>query len=364
MKRYVLYSLTRGSTGTEYGILLGLIAAMGVAGVATVGMILMDTFEASNEGVSGAFAEGGPDYVLSILSDDSVIYGTGPLDCVADTISDETFGDGGSNTNARCFVMATGGFDQVLFPNATDEVQITVDYSSAANGGGVFVTGDGPDRILYRAGYAEITTGLGADDMLIVEGFSAANMASLGFFSISSGKDVVMDGGNDYLTIMNVFASDGGLVDEVETVAFSDQVFTAEEFKAFILDAITTDDDDVISGSDLDDIISPQAGNDTIEARDGDDTIIYLSGNDTLSGGSNGGGNDTLDLSKYDRTDASFSRGGTGGSDIIITVPDGVITLSFEAALGSTNKSVDILTFSNPLDEMNDEDIMAASDPG
>ncbi|MGB0967950.1 MAG: hypothetical protein ACPGUX_07190 [Halocynthiibacter sp.] len=79
-----------------------------------------------------------------------------------------------------------------------------------------------------------------------------------------------------------------------------------------------SDGDRVSNGSD---IISSGAGNDFVNAGKGNDTIIYTSGNDTYIGGK---GFDSLDLTKYQAHEVTFSY---KGKHVIIETPDGKITL-------------------------------------
>ncbi|WP_424832996.1 hypothetical protein [Ruegeria sp.] len=83
--------------------------------------------------------------------------------------------------------------------------------------------------------------------------------------------------------------------------------------------------DTIISGSD----------NDTIIGGWGDDTIVYTSGDDVIVGLNDNYGNDTLDLSKYNANQVSFT---VSGHAVLIDTPDGRITLDYQASVdGSSN---------------------------
>ncbi len=83
--------------------------------------------------------------------------------------------------------------------------------------------------------------------------------------------------------------------------------------------------DDTLSGEAGDDILNGGAGDDTIIGGNGNDIIVYSGGHDTIAGRFSNYGNDTLDLGQYTTTQVSFVN---VGNDIVITTPDGTITLS------------------------------------
>jgi Ca2+-binding RTX toxin-like protein len=110
---------------------------------------------------------------------------------------------------------------------------------------------------------------------------------------------------------------------------------------------------DVITGTSAANLFASGAGNDTITAGAGDDTILYTSGNDVIVGnGTKNTGFDTLDLSKYSASQVSFTI--NASHDMLITTPDGVIELDYQAryAVGDANNNIEQILFSDTtLDE-------------
>lgn len=356
----------RGAAAVEYAmlLLLGVIGALGAA--SAMGISISDIF---NQGQRSLAEEhqttpSGPNEgdAFAVLPDGSTV---SPVpngeSCVNDTSGDDSFGTGRGDINPseRCFILGAGGQDRVFYPDASDAFQITIDYPGGA--GGEIALGNGNDRVLYRGGNIQIAAGNGNDDVIILEGFDAQSLAANGMITISSRKDVQIDNGTDSILIENVYRDDDGTVSPFDRIAFDDLVFDVEGFRSFVFDTLTTDGDDLIEATDIDDVIRPGAGDDTINGKAGDDLIIYESGNDTIGGGMNGPGTDTLDLTKYDFLEVSFSTGGSNNYDILITTPDGVITLPFGTLMGDTNRGVDIIEFEDPGDTMTHADIMAAA---
>ena len=109
--------------------------------------------------------------------------------------------------------------------------------------------------------------------------------------------------------------------------------------------------DDMLDGRGGDDLLNGGAGNDTIIGGAGNDTIVYSGGDDTIEGNFAAYGNDTLDLSQYNADQVTFLN---VGNDIVITTPDGSITLDNQIRwdIGHVRSNIENLIFADgTLDE-------------
>ena len=107
--------------------------------------------------------------------------------------------------------------------------------------------------------------------------------------------------------------------------------------------------DNNLVGDGDDNILAAGTGNDLLIAGSGDDTIVYTSGDDVIIGDSTGRnyGFDTLDLSQYAASDVSFAISNV--NDLVITTPDGTVTLNYQAvyATGNSRTNIEQIIFSD-----------------
>lgn len=356
----IFFRSSRGASSSEYGIVVGLVGVVAIGTVLTLGNEVSDVFDEGRsslvENLNASASDGGTDAsnIFAYLANGAAIEALpSARNCLSDTALDDTYSDsarGAIDITERCLNMGAGGWDTVYYDGNPDAFQITFDYSPLD--GGLFNLGAGNDQVLYRSGDVQIDPSDGDSNILILEGYDSTVLAANGGISIYGKYHVEITDGSNKLRILYSYET------PFETISFDDQVFDVAGFQEYVMDAQTSGGDDVIEASHVADTIRPGAGNDEINAYDGDDRIIYDSGNDTVYGSISGGGNDTLDLSKYDRSNVSFA---TGGNSILITTPDGVITLANQVISGATNRAVDTIEFSNAADSMDHTAIMAAA---
>jgi pilus assembly protein Flp/PilA len=354
-----------GASSVEYGMLVALISLAAIGAAGSLGFDIRSAFQTSQSTLETSRSGQEADQVLAgfaMRADGSIV---APIaeseECAADTPGDDTYGEGRFDTPLaeKCVVFSQGGWDSLFYPDTQDALQITIDYTGGD--GGEFVLGDGSDRVLYIGGDVQVSPGNGPDDVIVFQGFSSSDLSASGAFQIENRQSVSFSSGGDYILIESTFQDQGEYIGPFDTYAFDDASFDVTGFREFVLDSLTTDGSDTILASDLDDIIRPQAGDDTISAYNGDDIIIYTSGNDIINGGTPGFGHDTLDLTKYERTEVSFAVTGNNDYDVTITTPDGTISLPYYSISGDTNRSVDSIEFSNSADSMDYDAIMLAA---
>ena len=313
---------------------------------------------------------------------------------------------GGSNVLFN--YMSSDGYDTISGFNATSTLKIgggTGTYSSQVSGSDIIVTvGDGRITLVDAASAAVNIAGV-YKNPLNVEGTSGADSInnSLAEATINAlgGDDSIRNTGNNVTIDLgdgddNIFNGDGGDYVTINAGAGSDYINNYG--KNVTIDAGAGDDTISNIGSNIsieagdgNDSISNTAGNNvTIEAGEGDDTIQNISGsyasidggagNDSIYngyGGNNvsitaGAGNDSINndggsnvlfnytagdgndyIRGFNETSTLKIGGGSGtysttksGSNILVTVGDGVITLVGAATLPTLNIAG---TFVNPL---------------
>lgn len=350
---------TRGASLSEYGFVVGLVSIAAIGSVLTLGHQVSGAFNDGRaslvENLNATVGEANVN-VFATLANGAIIENLAAADnCITDSAMDDNYGTarGSINITERCLELGVGGIDNLYYEGSPDAFQVTFDYS--VPDGGFFTLGAGNDQVLYRSGDVQVDPSEGDSNVLVLEGYNSATLAANGGISIYGKYHVDITDGSNKLRILYNYET------PFETVSFDDRVFDVAGFEDYVMDAQTSNGDDVIEASHVADTIRPGAGNDHINGYDGNDTIIYDSGNDTIYGGTSGGGDDTLDLSKYDRTDVTFSTGGTGNNSILITTPNGVITLVNQVISGAANRAVDTIEFSNPADSMDHAAIMTAA---
>ena len=223
------------------------------------------------------------------------------------------------------------------------------DVLSSLAGDDEIRAGDGADTIIYTSGYDTIMGGqynTGADTLDLSQ-YAAADVS----FAID-GYNVVITVPDGSVTLHYQLRYDVGNVrSNIETIQFSDSVLDEAGIKARALSDQASDGDDVLYGSPKDDALSSLAGDDLISAGGGDDVIVYTSGHDTIMGDQENRGLDTLDLSQYAADEVSFA---VDGHNVVITVPDGSVTLHYQLwyELGADRSNIETILFSDAtLDE-------------
>ena len=82
---------------------------------------------------------------------------------------------------------------------------------------------------------------------------------------------------------------------------------------------------DTLTGTSGDDVLSPGAGRDLVFPGGGDDSVPYATGDLTISNQPENGGDDVLDLRRCAADDLGIAA---RGLDVVVTTPDGTITLA------------------------------------
>ncbi|UJW73562.1 calcium-binding protein [Rhizobium sp. SL42] len=236
-----------------------------------------------------------------------------------------------------------GSAAAILTGNTVNNVLTSGDGNDIIEGGGgddelrgsvgddtyVYLRGDGNDRIIEDSA-------AGAADQLILQDVNSTEVGveRLGAdlrLQIPESDISVNDGGS--IVIVGAFAE--GDQAGIDTILFADGViWSTSDIKAHVLNAISTEGDDVIEGFSSADVIDGETGADVIFGADGDDVIDGGLGNDIIGTGS---GNDTIVFRPDFGVDAVTDFQAGVSSDDVIEFADGLFT-DFEAVLASASQ--------------------------
>ncbi len=276
-------------------------------------------------------------------------------DIVSGSIQDDIISAGAGNDT----VQADGGNDTIVYTSGNDIIDggqgglDTLDLSIYAHDDVTFLRSGNNLLIDTPDGTIELP--------LQVQGSNYYNIEQMVF------ADVTLDRAAIEARIISEQMTDGD--DLVYGTLASDTIVSGDGNDTIHADKgndliITGTGDDIIHASKGDDTIFAGSGNDLVFAEEGTNSIIYESGNDIVFGGK---GTDTLDLSNYSSDQVSFKIvGGVSisngisfdvvGVDVIVTTPDGVITLGkqvYGSMLGARPSVIEYLVFSDiTLDEV------------
>ena len=203
------------------------------------------------------------------------------------------------------------------------------DSLAGGNGNDTLIAGDGNDTLDGGFGTDSQTGGLG-DDVYFVDAAAdvVVELAGQGTDLVSSSVSWTLNANFENLTL----TGSGSINGNGNTQA---NILTGN-IGANLLTA--GDGNDTILGG---------GGNDTIVAGTGDDVIAYVSGDNVVVGNATyNTGFDTLDLGRFKATDVSFSF---SVWDVLITTPDGIIRLDYQARydVGHAQSNIEKILFSD-----------------
>lgn len=222
-------------------------------------------------------------------------------------------------------------------------------------GNDIIDTNGGSDTIIYESGNDIILAGNSSSDTLDLSKYNAADVS----FEMGPMNrfDVFINTPDGVIELDYQVRSDIGVAPNIGTAVFADGSISEAEIRSRAISDQETSGNNTILGTLYSDSFSPLAGNDSVTPGDGDDSIVYTSGADVIVRGNKG--SDTLDLSKYNDTDVTFSLSGAGLYDIFITTPDGSVELDYQVRkpVGHVDSNIETIIFSNLT--INEADIFA-----
>jgi Ca2+-binding RTX toxin-like protein len=221
-------------------------------------------------------------------------------------------------------------------------------------GNDIINTNGGGDTIIYESGNDIILRG-GYFNTLDLSKYNAADVN----FQMGpmNRYDVYVNTPDGVIELDYQVRKDIGVTPIIGTAVFADGSISEAEIRSRAISDQETSGNNTILGTQYSDSFSPLAGNDSVTPGDGDDSIVYTSGADVIVRGNRG--SDTLDLSKYNDADVTFSLSGAGQYDIFITTPDGSVELDYQVRkpVGHVDSNIETIIFSNLT--INEADIFA-----
>ncbi len=197
-------------------------------------------------------------------------------------------------------ILGTDGDDMLIGTNGADTFIAGTGNDRQEGLGGndtyIFNSGDGQDTVSEASSFNTTDT--------IV--FTDYNLADATFTDIDQNSYTITFENGDSVTVEN------GLTNEftrVEVLEFADQSLSFTQILTTLVDAQSTDGDDLIIGTTFDDVLSGGAGNDRITGLGGNDIYEFSTGDgqDTIAESSSFNTNDTLRFTDYNLADATFS---------------------------------------------------------
>ena len=240
-------------------------------------------------------------------------------------LEDEVFRTSGHyHSNIENIIFADGYLDEQGLRDRAINDQNTI-------GDDTIVMGGGSDTLDYLGGNDTIAgNGLNhGNDTLDLSQYTAAQVS---FRNV--GADVEISTPDGVITLVNqIMRAVGHYHSNIEHVIFADGSLDEAGIRTRAVDDQST------------------AGDDAIVATKFDDVIIYRGGNDSIAGRFSNYGNDALDLSQYNADQVSFLN---VGDDILITTPDGSITLDqqIRSSIAFGQSNIETIVFADgSLDE-------------
>ncbi|WP_112312272.1 calcium-binding protein [Pseudogemmobacter bohemicus] len=252
---------------------------------------------------------------------------------------------------------------QILGDASNNALSGTSGNNVIASGGGndTLTGGDGDDLFIYTSGNDTIVGNNNnkGNDTLDLSRYAASDVT----FTVS-GNHVIITTPDGTITLEDQVRNEiGNFRSNIEVIAFRNGTIDETEIRERAISDQITEGNDYVTGTPFNDIFEGSTGNDTILGGNGNDTFYYQSGHDTILGHGNNGGFDTLILDQYTASEVTF---GISGTDVIITTPDGSITLNHQVrnSLTDTRSNIENLVFSDV--SLNDSEIRAraVSDQG
>ncbi|MDQ0423557.1 Ca2+-binding RTX toxin-like protein [Peteryoungia aggregata LMG 23059] len=225
-------------------------------------------------------------------------------------------GDNVLTSGAGNDVLEGGGGDDELRGSVGDDTY-------------VYSRGDGNDRIIEDPA-------AGATDQLIFQDISSTEVQVQRLGSdlrLQIPESYVGVGDSGSIVIVGAFAE--GDHAGIDTIVFADGViWSTSDIQALVLNATSTEGDDLIEGFSGADVIDGKAGADVILGADGNDVIDGGLGDDIISTGS---GNDTIVFRPDFGVDTVSDFQAGAASDDVIEFAGGLFT-DFEAVLASATE--------------------------
>lgn len=284
---------TRGAGLIEYGLLAGLIAAVAIYSVSSLGLKIDSTFTKVNAEV---------DLAHRIMTAERVIdTPMGPFPAQSCLVAD---------TGAQTFIETdpeAEGYDCYDLGGGGDILDIAASTPRAI----AYYIHDGSNTAFLPSGnHVILLAGLANGGTEILNSEGGASQVSLAN-TRSADAQVSIEAGHLRIGIGSKLIDMEHQFDDGEPFAkfaFKDGVFTSNDLRTRALADASNDSNNTITGSNLADVITPGAGFDTVVPFDGDDRIIYSSGSMLIPGGAmQGAGFDTLDMSNFASTDVTLS---------------------------------------------------------
>lgn len=239
---------------------------------------------------------------------------------------------------------ATDRDDYIL---GTDLPQIL----QGGRGNDTLVGNDGGDTYLYARG----------DGIDVIHERSDNGTDVLRMTGISAGQVILRRGANDNLEVVLLESvpgvGDGGRITVVdglyqygragiEQIVFDDgTIWQRDSFGTRIAEAQATPLNDLLVGSSAADTLTGGRGNDRIEGQGGDDVYVFARG-DGADDIQESAGTDILRILGYALAEATLSRRGLTGADLVIRLQDGdqIVVIG---AFGDANHQIERIEFAD-----------------
>lgn len=320
----------KGVTVVEYSVLLGLIAALSIGVVYTLGFDITESFNTSQESLEAAQGVGEGTY---LTYEDAL----NERVCYIATDSNDTVNTSDLEPGQNCAYLLKG--------NDTSDF-------SGANGLNLY-PGPGVDHITvngstnmtvyFESGY-DTYHFMGLPDITVELPFSSteATFAPDDLHtnpSTNGWQSYTVSGPEGTVKIVNSLRHDAPHA--LNGLTFSDGItYNAQEIFSITLQSqMTSGNDGAVYGTAINDTLTDMGGNDNIILGSADDTYIWTSGNDKIDFRQ---GTDTLVLQGYDFADASFS---IDRYDMFIMLGGNTITLEQQARYAHTDGNAKAHTF-------------------
>lgn len=299
----------KGAALVEYGLLVGLIAVVGIGSVAGTGIKVSEIFDDIT-------------YELKIAQ---LIATAELVHYVPNTPNDDIF------PAQSCFQGVPGAETRAKADAADCFLNVA---------GGSFATGPDRDILMFLAGGGEtVSMGNGDNWMVLSEGFSGKSTVSVGegnsLVDLRPLKiaDVVFAPTNSVdldisLPAGTIEINDHFPAQSVDRFIFDDgEMGAGAVFSRLITDQIDAGEE-TIEGSYLGDRFPLEAGSNGIFVLplEGDDEIVYAGGTITISGDGNFG-EDVLDMRPLNQAQVTYGRD-WGGTALRINTPSGYVRLT------------------------------------
>ena len=235
-----------------------------------------------------AYTLGGDDEVTITGGTDIVINTGSGNDSVSVSGADKVEISSSSGNNQFSFDLGSGGPGQ--------EASFDYGATTGTDVNSFDISGNRPGTFTFNGASA------GLNGLSVDWGFSSIQLGQ-GSLRLTSSE-------RDYEIILKDFNPDDVLNGprNIDTFTFSDGVYTFEDIVALGFDIPGTEDDDVLSGTNLVDRINGLGGNDNIQAGDGNDELTGGTGSDSLAGGA---GDDTYHVLLGDGSDTVIESSGS-----------------------------------------------------